>query len=87
MQMTTRDVAVLIPRIEHWAREEIDRIVYAGTRPVSACSTVEAAAREAAIARGNSLAHAAEIAEIESIANYASKCMKALAVLQNCVKR
>ena len=64
-------------RVNDWAREEIDKIVYAGTRPISVCSAVEVATREAAIAWGNSQAHAARIAEIKSIANYVSVCMKA----------
>ena len=40
-------------RVNDWAREEIDKIVYAGTRPISVCSAVEVATREAAIAWGN----------------------------------
>jgi hypothetical protein len=75
--VTTSDLEASIQRVERWAREAIDRIVYAGSRPVSACSTVEAATREAAIALGNSRAYAAQIAEIESVANYVSECMKA----------
>jgi hypothetical protein len=75
--MTIGDVETSIQRVQRWAREEVDKIVYGGTRPVSVCSTVDAATREAAIARANSLAHAAEIAEIESIANHVSECLKA----------
>jgi hypothetical protein len=75
--MTISDVEVSIQRVNDWASKEIDKIVYAGTRPVSVCSAVEAATREAAIAWGNLQTHAAQIAEIESIANYVSACMKA----------
>jgi hypothetical protein len=75
--MMAGDLEASIQRVENWAREEVDKITYAGTRPVSACSTVEAATREAAIARGNSLAQAAQIAEIASIANYVSECLRA----------
>jgi hypothetical protein len=75
--VTISDVEASIQRVNDWAREEIEKIVYAGTRPVSVCSTVEAATREAAIAWGNSRTHAAQIGEIESIANYVSDCLKA----------
>jgi hypothetical protein len=75
--MTRSDVEASIRRVADWAAEETAKIVYAGTRPVSGCSTVEAATREAAIAWGNLRAHAAQIAEIESIANYVNECMKA----------
>ena len=71
------DLEASIRRVQQWAKEEVEKIVYAGTRPVSICSTVEAATREAAIARGNSLANGAQIAKIESIANYVTECLKA----------
>ena len=60
-------LAALVQAVRHWAEDEIDRLVYSGTRPLSVCPSVEAATREAAIARGNAVAHSAEINEIESI--------------------
>lgn len=75
--MTLENLEASIQAVKHWAQEEIDRLVYAGTRPVSTCPTVEAATREAAIARGNTIAHSAEIAEIESVLNYVSECLTA----------
>lgn len=65
--MTRENLEVSIQAVKRWAKEEIDRLVYAGTRPVSVCSTVEAANREAAIAWGNTIAHSEEIAEIEAL--------------------
>ncbi|MBV8530200.1 MAG: hypothetical protein JO104_02700 [Candidatus Eremiobacteraeota bacterium] len=56
--------------VSDWAQEEIDRLVYSGTRPVSTCATVEEATREAAIAHGNRIMHATEIAELESVLSY-----------------
>ena len=53
--------------VKRWAQEEIERLIYSGTRPVSICATVESATREAAIARGNAIAHSGEIAEIETL--------------------
>ncbi len=64
--------------VERWAGEERERLVYGGTRPVSICSTVEAATREAAIAQGNAIAHSDEIAEIESVSAHAYQCLSAL---------
>jgi hypothetical protein len=75
--MTLEHLEASMKAAKHWAQEEIDRLVYAGTRPVSNCPTVEAATREAAIARGNTIAHSAEIAEIESVLNYVSECLTA----------
>jgi hypothetical protein len=75
--MTHENLEASIQAIKHRAQEEIDRLVYAGTRPVSICSTVEAAAREAAIARANTIVHAAEIAEIEAVSDYMSECLNA----------
>ena len=75
--MTLENLEASIQAANRWAKEEIDRLVYAGTRPVSTCPTVEAAIREAAIARGNTMAHSAEIAEIESVLNYVSECLTA----------
>ena len=73
--MTLENLDASIQAVKRWAAEEIDRLVYSGTRPVSTCSTVEAAIREAAIARGNTIAHSAEIAEIESVLHYVSECL------------
>jgi hypothetical protein len=64
-----------VQSVKSWAKQKIERLVYAGTRPVSACATVEAATREAAIARGNAIAHSAEIAEIESASEYVIECL------------
>jgi hypothetical protein len=75
--MTPENLQASIQAIKRWAQEEIDRLIYAGTRPVSICSTVEAAAREAAIARGNTIVHATEIAEIEAVSDYVSECLNA----------
>ncbi len=75
--MTLENLQASIQAAKRWAQEEIDRLVYAGTRPVSTCPTVDSAIREAAIARGNTIAHSAEIAEIESVLNYVSACLAA----------
>jgi hypothetical protein len=75
--MTPEHLQASIAAAARWAREEIERIVYSGTRPVSICSTVDAATREAAIARANTIAHTAEIAEVESILTYVSECLSA----------
>jgi len=75
--MTRKNLEESIQAIKGWAQEEIERLVYAGTRPVSICSTVEAAAREAAIAHANTIVHAAEIAEIEAVSDYVSECLNA----------
>jgi hypothetical protein len=64
--------------VARWAEEERERLVYGGTRPVSNCSTVEEATREAAIAQGNAIAHSDEIAEIESVCAHANQCSSAL---------
>lgn len=76
--MTPEEVQALMHDVERWAQGERERLVYGGTRPVSICSTVEAATREAAIARGNAIAHGAEISEIESVSAHASECLSAL---------
>jgi hypothetical protein len=68
--VTRQHCEAAIRAVERWACEEIDRLVYAGTRPVSTCPTVAQATHEAAIARGNTIAHSAEIAEIESVTKY-----------------
>jgi hypothetical protein len=75
--MREDDLESSIQTINRWATEEIDRLVYDGTRPISICATVEAATREAAIARGNTIANSARIAEIESVASYVGECLKA----------
>ena len=75
--MTRENLEASIEAVKRWAQEEIDRLVYAGTRPVSICSTVEAASREAANAHANSIVHAAEIAEIEAVSDYFSECLNA----------
>jgi hypothetical protein len=64
-----------VQSVKSWAKQKIDRIVYEGTRPVSICATVDAATREAAIARGNAIAHSTEIAEIESASAYVIECL------------
>ena len=61
-----------------WAGEERDRFGNGGTRPVSICSAVEVATRETAIARGNAIAHSAEIAENESVSAEAHVCSDTL---------
>ena len=71
--MMDHNVESTLNAIRTWARDEIDKLVYDGTRPVSACATVDAAAREAAIAWGNRISHAAQIAQIESLADYLSR--------------
>jgi hypothetical protein len=74
--MMSKDREASSQAVKRWAREEIDRLVYAGTRPISICPTVEAATREAAIAQGNAMAHLAEIEEIESVSTYVSECLE-----------
>jgi hypothetical protein len=75
--VTTNDLEAAFYEVQCWAKEEIEKIVYQGTRPISICATVEAATREVAIACGNMHAHATEIEEIESVANYVTACLKA----------
>jgi hypothetical protein len=74
--MTEEKFETLVQAVRHWAEEEIDRLVYSGSRPVSICPTVEAATREAAIARGNAMAHSAEITEIESVSLHVTEWLK-----------
>lgn len=74
--MTEEKLETLVRAVSHWAEEEVDRLVYCGIRPVSICSTVEVATREAAIARGNAMAHSAEITEIESVSAYVTEWLK-----------
>jgi hypothetical protein len=74
--MMQQNFDTLIHAIERWAGEEVERLVYTGTRPVSSCATVEAATREAAIAQGNRMMHSAEIAEIESVTTFVSQCVQ-----------
>lgn len=75
--MKQEKLETLVQAVRHWADEEIDRLVYSGSRPVSICPTVEAATREAAIARGNAMAHSAEITEIKSLSDYVAEWLKA----------
>lgn len=75
--MTPENFEASIQAAQRWAQEEIERLMYAGTRPISDCATVEAATREAAIARGNAIVHSAEIAEIESVLTYVTECLAA----------
>lgn len=75
--MTPEHLEASIAAAQRWATQEIERLVYSGTRPVSICSTVDAATREAAIARANTIAHTAEIAEVESVLSYISECLSA----------
>jgi hypothetical protein len=74
--MTYEDFESSIQALKKWTREEIDRLVYAGTRPVSVCGSVEAATREAAIAHGNAIAHSAEIAEIEALSSLCDRVLE-----------
>jgi hypothetical protein len=74
--MTHEDLETSIRALKEWSREEIERLVYAGTRPISICSTVDAATREAAIARGNAIAHSAEIAEIQALSNLCDRVLE-----------
>jgi len=71
--MMEESLEFTVSAIRRWARDEIYKLVYDGTRPVSACATVDVAAREAAIALGNRITHAAQIAQIESLADYLSR--------------
>jgi hypothetical protein len=77
--MMEENLQFTVSAIRRWASDEIDKLIYDGTRPVSACATVDAAAREAAIALGNRIAHAAQIERIESLADYLSRCLSASA--------
>jgi hypothetical protein len=74
--MTHEDFQSSIRALKEWTHEEIDRIIYAGTRPVSICGTVEAATREAAIAHANAVVHSAEIAEIEALSNLCDRVLE-----------
>jgi len=77
--MTEEKLEFTVSAIRRWARDEIEKLVYDGTRPVSACATVDAAAREAAIALGNRITHDAQLAPIESLADYLSRCLSGAA--------
>jgi hypothetical protein len=77
--MMEENLEFTVSAIRRWARDEIDKLLYDGTRPVSVCATVDAAAREAAIALGNRITHAARIAQIESLADYLSRCLSGVA--------
>lgn len=74
--MTHEDFERSVRALKRWTAQEIERLVYGGTRPVSVCGTVEAATREAAIARGNAIAHSAEIAEIEALSNLCDRVLE-----------
>jgi hypothetical protein len=74
--MTDEEFENAILALKQWTREEAERLVYGGTRPVSICSTVDAATREAAIAHGNAIAHSAEIAEIEALSNLCDRVLE-----------
>jgi hypothetical protein len=74
--MTREEFENAVRALKEWTREEAERLVYGGTRPVSACSTVDAATREAAIARGNVIAHSAEIAEIEALSSLCDRVLQ-----------
>jgi hypothetical protein len=74
--MTHESFVSSIQALKRWTREEIERLLYEGTRPVSICGTVDAATREAAIARGNAIAHSAEIADIEALANLCDRVLE-----------
>jgi len=66
--------------VKDWAEEEVERLTYEGTRPVSICATVEAATREAAIARGNRIVHSSEIAEIEELCNLCDRALERISI-------
>lgn len=74
--MTHEDFERSIRALKKWTHQEIERLIYAGTRPVSTCGTVEAATREAAIARGNAIAHSAEIEEIEALSDLCDRVLE-----------
>jgi hypothetical protein len=74
--MAHEDFVSSVQALKRWTREEIDRLTYEGTRPVSACGSVDAATREAAIARGNVIAHSGEIAEIEALSNLCDRVLQ-----------
>jgi hypothetical protein len=74
--MTHEDFQNSVRALKTWTHEEIERLLYAGTRPVSICGTVEAATREAAIARGNAIAHSAEIEEIEALSRLCDRVLE-----------
>lgn len=73
--MTHEDFESSIRALKEWTREEIERLIYTGTRPLSNCGTGEATMREAAIARGNVIAHSAEIEEIEALSNLCDRVL------------
>jgi hypothetical protein len=79
--MEAKELVTLLHDVERWALDERERLIYAGTRPVSNCPTVEAAGCEAAIASGNTMAHRAEITEIEAVSAHAGQCLGALQAL------
>ncbi len=74
--MTHESFVRSIQALKQWTREEIERLLYEGTRPVSICGTVDAATREAAIARGNAIAHSAEIADIEALSSLCDRVLE-----------
>jgi hypothetical protein len=73
--MTPDTLRASIKVVKNWAEGEIERLTYEGTRPVSICATVDAAIREAAIARGNRIVHSSEIAEIEELCNLCNRAL------------
>ena len=86
--MTNENLMSSINTLKAWTREEIERLLYDGTRPVSVCATVEAATREAAIARGNAIAHSAEIAEIEALSSLCDRVLERhRAAIKGCIAR
>jgi hypothetical protein len=74
--MTREEFENAVRALKAWTHEEADRLVYGGTRPISICSTVDAATREAAIARGNAIAHSTEIAEIEALSSLCDRVLQ-----------
>lgn len=78
--MTHDNLESSILTVKQWAQEEIERLLYAGTRPLSVCSTVESATREAAIARGNAIAHSGEIAEIEALSSLCDRMLERVSI-------
>ncbi len=78
--MTPDNLEASIQAVKRWAQEEIERLVYGGTRPISICATVESSIREAAIARGNTIAHSGEIAEIETLVTLCERALERASV-------
>lgn len=81
--MPDNNLELSIQNVRRWALGEIERLVYSGTRPISTCATVESATREAAIARGNAIAHSGEIAEIEALVALCERALERASIPAN----